>query len=482
MLGNLLKKYKTMNKQIKVVFWFSIVGFLQRGISLITTPIFTRVLSTDEYLLFSVFNAWYPILVIITTLALNMGVINNAFIKKGNTKEKVVSSFQSLSMVIAVAFFIFAVIFRNHLSQIMNLPIIIVIFIFLGCIFYSPYHDWVAYKRYQFDYVRPVIAAVAISVLTPLVSLIAIYCTDTMKGEARVISYVLVNTIFPGLFFYIVNYKKDKTFCDKSLWIYALSFNVPLIAHYMSETLLNQTDRIMINMFCGKSEAGIYSVAFSAASIFTIFTTALNASFVPWTYQKLKVKDYKAIGRVGYLVLLILVGALSVMIIFAPEIIRILAGEKYSGAVYLIPTLGASVYFNYMYQLYSRIELYYEKKAYTVTATITAAVLNIVLNVWWIPKFGYLAAGYSTLIAHIVFCVMHYFFFSKVSKEYMNSVKVYDIRIIAAISAGVLMISFVMTYLYQYFILRIIILTFIVVTAVIYRNKLIGLVKLLRKQ
>ncbi|MCD7954221.1 MAG: oligosaccharide flippase family protein [Lachnospiraceae bacterium] len=482
MIGKLLEQYRGLSKQVKVVFWFTFVGFLQRGVSLITTPIFTRVLSTEDYGLFSVFQAYYAVIVIVVTLYLHMGVINNAFVKSGKSQERVVSSFQSLSLISSGVWFVIAFIFREQLSTLMGLPVIAVVIMFVAFMFVEPYNTWVIYKRYQFDYVRPVITSVLISIFTPAISVIAVFTTSGNHGIARIVSYSVVNVIIPGAIFYCINYKKDRTFVDKDLWKYALSFNVPLLGHYLSETLLNQTDRIMINSFLGSSEAGIYSVAFSAASLFTIFSTALNTAFVPWTYQKLQEKEYRSIEKMGYIVLSFLAVILSVMVMFAPEVVAVLAGSRYTGAVYLIPTLSASVFFGYMYQLFSRVELYYEKKSYTVISTVTAAVVNIILNVWWIPKLGYTAAGYSTLVSHMLFCVMHYFFFRKVSRECMDLDMIYDFKNLLAISVAVLAIAFVMTLLYNYLLLRLIIVACIFVVAFLMRKKIVEIIKTLRSK
>lgn len=482
MIGKLIARYKNMNVQLKVVFWFTMVGFLQKGISMITTPIFTRVLSREDYGIFSVFSSYYSVLVIVATLYLHQGVINNAFVKTKNSNEKVVSAFQSLSLVVSSSLFVVAFIFRDELGKLMGVPSIVVVFIFLGYMFMEPFHNWVIYKRYQFDYVKPVLVTVIVSILTPLISVIAIMLAKENQGIVRVASYVIVNTMLPGLFFYVVNYKKSKTFYDKKLWKYALTFNIPLLVHYLSETLLNQTDRIMINKILGPADAGIYSVAFAAAAIFTIFSSALNTAFVPWTYQKLKSQDYKQLAKISYLVLLGLAVILSITIMFAPEVVMILAGKKYTGAVYLIPTLSASVFFGYMYQLFSRIELYYEKKSYTVISTITAAIVNIILNAWWIPIWGYTAAGYSTLVSHILFCVMHYIFYKKVNRNSMNSVKVFDGKILFGISALIIVISFVMTLLYNYIVLRLVIIGIIMIVTFIFRKKIIEIYKILRSK
>lgn len=482
MIKKILTKYKNMSRQLKVVFWFTFVGFLQRGISIITTPIFTRVLSTEDYGMFSVFNAYYTVIVIVATLYLHMGVINNAFVKKPDSNEKIVSAFQSLSLVVSGTILLFAVIFRNQLSELMGLPVLVVVVMFICFLFVEPYNTWVIYKRYQFDYVRPVAVSVAVSVLTPLISVIAVLTTKGNQGIARIVSYAAVNIILPGAFFYINNYQKDHTFYDRKLWGYALSFNLPLLAHYLSETLLNQTDRIMINSFLGTGDAGIYSVAYSAASLFTIFSSAMNTAFVPWTYQKLKDKEYRSIERMGYLVLSLLAVILSLMVMFAPEIVYILAGSKYTGAVYLIPTLSASVYFGYMYQLFSRIELYFEKKSYTVISTVSAALLNILLNALWIPRFGYTAAGYSTLISHMLFCVMHYFFYKKVTRECMESATVYRLKYLLLISGGVLAIAIVMTLLYGSIIIRFAIAACIMVIVFLMRHRLVDIFKALRSK
>lgn len=479
---NLIKKYSELNKQIKIVFWFTFVGFLQKGISLITTPIFTRVLSVDDYGLFSVFNAYNVVLVIVATLYLHMGVLNNALTKLPNSRQQIVSSFQSLSLVVSVGFLVLAFIFRQQLANIMGLPTIIVILMFVGFVFKEPYQIWIISKRYNTEYIAPVILTVIVSILTPVISLIAIFSFDTMQGEARIISYVIVNSIIPGAILYFANYKKDKTFYNKALWSYAISFNLPLLFHYLSETLLNQTDRIMINVYYGSAQAGIYSVAYSAAALVTIFSSAMNTAIVPWTYKKLKDNEFAQVGKITNYVLIFLAVILSAMIMFAPEVIFILAGNQYTGAVYLIPTLATSVYFGYMYQIFSRVELYFEKKSYTVIATITATALNIILNIWWLPIFGYQAAGYSTLISHIVFCVMHYVFYRKICKDSLNGQKIYNEKILVIISISILLLAFLMTLLYSYFILRIVLLAVGILAIVLLRKKIIMIFNIIREK
>lgn len=476
-INRILDKYRHMSLQVKIAFWFTLVGFFSKGISIVTTPIFTRVLSQEEYGLFSVFLSYFTVLTVITTMNLHLTAVYNALTKQDSSKEKVIASFQSVALCTSAMICVVALIFKNRLADLMNLSQIVVVAMFIAFIFVEPYQLWLVYKRYRFEYKKPVLLTALFSVLTPMVSLIAISLTPANKGEVRILAYLAVNTILPGLIFYFVNYRKSRTFYDIGLWKYAVTFAVPLIPHYLSETLLNQTDKIMINAYFSSSEAGIYNIAFTAAAFVQILTSAINTAYIPWQFQKIKSKDYKSLGAVSYSVLLFLAVLIAFVTLFAPEIVNVLAGARYMGAVGLIPTLGASVFFNYMYQLYARIEMYCEKKSYTVIATFSATFLNIVLNAVFMPYFGYAFAGISTLLSHILFCVMHYYFYRRVCKECLNGAKIYDLRVMIGISLLLLAFAILITCSYKYIYLRIAIVCVIIIVIIIFRKRIIKIVR-----
>lgn len=472
LIAKIRKKYTNFNVQLKVVFWFTFVGFLQRGISIITTPVFTRVLNQEEYGMFSVFSAWFYVLAIICTLNIHQGAINNALTKMPNEKERIISSFQSLSLVIASGFLLISIFLSKDISKWMNLPEIVVVFMFVGFLFYEPYNDWLIYKRYQYDYKKPVLISIIISMLTPIISVLAVMTFTEFRGEARIISFIIVNVVFPGAVFYFVNYRSGKIFYDRKLWSYALMFNAPLIPHFLSETILNQSDKIMIGVLVGTGEAGVYNIAYAAASLILIFSSALNIAFVPWQYQKIRDKEYLKLAKMSYTVLASVGLLIIVLIMFAPEIIEILAGESYMGAVELVPILGMSVFFNYMYQLLARVELYYEKKSYTVIATLGATILNICLNMWWIHDIGYYGAGYSTLIAHIFLCVAHFLFYKRICRDNNIAEEFYSGKIILLVSTIFVVCSLVVIPLYKLLSVRIAIVTIISILVFVFRRKL----------
>ena len=66
-MKNLIEKYKLMPVQVRASFWFLVCGVLQNGLSVITLPIFTRLLSTEQYGLSSTYFAWNDLIVVICT-------------------------------------------------------------------------------------------------------------------------------------------------------------------------------------------------------------------------------------------------------------------------------------------------------------------------------------------------------------------------------------------------------------------------------
>ncbi len=457
--------------------WFTFAGFLQKGMVFLATPIFTRMLTTAEYGLYSVFHAYLSVIAIVTTLSVHNDVLNIALVKGTHPKQRVVSAFQSIALVISAIFFVIAFIFRQQLAALMGLPVIVVVFIFLAFMFKEPPLIWSLYKRHDNEYKKPVIVSIAIAVLSPLIGVLSIFIFQDYKAEARIISYVMVSVIIPGAILYLVNYKRDKTFYDKDLWKYAVTFNAPLLIHYLSEMLFNQTDRIMINSYFGTSETGIYSVAYAGGSLVLVFSMALSSAMEPWVYQQLKAKNYKGISRASNIILLFLTMVIAVMFLLAPEIIFMLAGDDYDGAVNLIPTLASAVFYGYMYQIFSRVQLFYGKKHYTIIATVISALLNIVLNMWLMPIFGYQAAGYTTLISHIVFCVLHYFFYVKTCSECMGGTTIYSVKTLLFISAVQLSTAFVTTFLFKYTTLRFVIVGIVFVACLVSHKKLLGFAK-----
>lgn len=445
-LKKLLDEYKEIPIPVKASIWFAVCSFMQKGISMITMPIFTRLLTPEQYGVFTVYQSWYNVISIFATLNLSAGVFYNGMIKYEHDRNRFTSAMQGLSTMVTGALFIIYLLNISFWNSLLELSSLLVISIFMELFFVSAYSLWSARQRFDYQYRKLIIVTTIIAVLSPLIGIIAVLSTD-YKAEARVLSYVGVQ-ICVGIVLYIYNFIKGKKFHVEKYWKFALKFNIPLIPHYLSMSILGQADRIMIGRMVGTSEAAIYGVAYNISQLMTLLTTAISNSFNPYTYKAIKDKKYKEIGNNANMLLVLIGGAVIIMSAFGPEVIRIFASDEYYAARWIIPPVALSVYFIFLYPLFSNIEFYFEANKFVMIASMIGACINILLNYLLIPKFGYIVAGYTTLLCYILFVVAHYWFHLKVLNKKLPNVRIYDIKFIIIFSC--LLVAFVLTMLFFY--------------------------------
>lgn len=412
-----------------------------------TVPIFTRILTTEQYGVFSVYQSWYNIIAIFATLNLSLGVFYNGMIKYEGDRDRYTSAMQGLSTIITVLLFAIYLSFHTFWNSILQLSTVFIIAMFIELLFVPAYQLWCARQRFDYRYKRMIVATVFIAVFSPLIGVIAVLCTE-YKAEARVLSYVGVQVLV-GLVLYISNLKKGKALFVKDYWKFALGFNIPLIPHYLSMIILGQSDRIMISRLVGTGEAAVYTVAYNIGLLMQLITNAISNSFNPYTYKAIQQKEYQKIGKnANFLLLLVATASVGIMLL-GPEIIRVFAAPAYYEARWVIPPVAVATYFIFCYPLFSNIEFYFEEKKYVACASIIGAIANIVLNAVFIPIFGFIAAGYTTLFCYMLFVICHYIFHKKVIARNIPGVVIYDIKSIALITASLLMAMVLITITYN---------------------------------
>ena len=95
---NVISKYKSFSLPVKVAFWYTFCNVLQRGISIITGPIFTRIFTTEQYGTYSLYLSWLNIISVFTSLNLYYGVFNKAMVKFEEDKDRYIASMQGLTI------------------------------------------------------------------------------------------------------------------------------------------------------------------------------------------------------------------------------------------------------------------------------------------------------------------------------------------------------------------------------------------------
>ncbi len=438
--------YRDLALPIKASLWFAICSIVQKGIQFITVPIFTRFLTTNEFGKVALYGSWMSIFVIFITLNLNAGTFNAGMTKFEEDKYAYTSAMQSIILLVGLLFLTTFLCFDSFFISIIRLEKHYLILMISQIVLYSAVSLWTTQQQYQYKFKSLAVVTLLIALSTPILGVWAVMKYDD-NVAARIYTMAFVQIVI-GMFFMGYNYTKGKTFFHAKYWKFALAFAIPLIPHYLSNVVLAQSDRVMIDWYCSKSDVGIYSVAYSLSMVLMMIVTSINQSLAPWTFKAIKRNSIQDLKRVSTVLAYLVAIPIILLILLAPELIAIIAPAEYGEAVYVIPPVAASCFFIFLYSLFGNIEFYYQKKSYIAIASIVGAALNIVLNLLLIPFFGYIAAAYTTLVCYIGFSLAHYLFSKRISMSELGVETIYENRKLLAISLGVLVFVFLSSAMY----------------------------------
>lgn len=445
-------KYSVLPKQIKASLWFLICSFLQRGISTLTTPIFTRLLSTAEYGNYNVFNSWLGIITIIVSMHLYSGMYSQGLVKFDKDRNIFSSSLQGLSLTLVIAWTVVYLISKDFWNNVFSLTTVQMLVLLLMIWTSAIFGYWSAEQRVKLSYVKLVVLTLVVSVAKPVVGIIfVVHANDKVTARALGIALVELICYFP---LFVSQMRGGRKFFSAKFWKYGLAFSLPLIPHYLSQTVLSSSDRIMISRMVGEEEAGIYSLAYSISLTMLLFNTALGQTIAPWMYQKIKEKNISKIAPITYNSLVVIATVNLLLIALAPEVVSIFAPASYHNAIWVIPPVNMSAFFMFLYDRFCAFEFYYEKTKFMMSASLIAATSNIMLNFIFIRHFGYVAAGYTTLLCYMIYAFAHYICVRKICRAELGNQKPFDIKIILVIMIIFMTLGFIFLVLYNHNILR----------------------------
>ncbi len=417
---------------------------------------------------------------IFMTLNLAYGSFSTAMVKFEDDRKGYIAAVQNIGFALTGIFFVLYLPFQQYWNLWLELPTPLVCVMAIEILANLATACWFASNRFAYKYKSVVAITLVIAILSPVMAYILVM-NSPERGYARIIGYAAVNIVFGG-FFFIYGCIVGKGGLNRKYWKYALSFNIPLIPYYLSQVIFNQSDRIMISHISGTDKAGMYGVAYTLGMVLTFVLNAINNSYVPWFYGKIKEgKGHENKGVANGIASLMAFMLLAV-IALAPEVILILAGGSYYEAVWVVPPVTLSLLLLFYSQLFINVEFFYEQKKMLVWASIGAAVLNIILNAILIPQFGFVAAGYTTLASYIVFAASNYFAMKRICKKNNIPCDYYDLKSLILILVISIVVSAAAMVLYNHTLIRYFIIVCVLIVIMVFHKKVIGFVKAVIKR
>ena len=389
-----------------------------KALTFVSIPVYTRLLSVEEYGVINVFISVIGVAAILLTLNSEVAVSRYFFdAKDENDFKDFVGTTVSVSgivfLMMASVFFIFV----PKISNLLGFPYLLT-FALLPTALYQKI-NLVFLQIYQ-PLEKSKTVAIVSSVQVYLAFFLSALCIYLLKEE-KYYGYVL-GTILAMLITAVYMFKSIKKYCNlcckRSHIRYILNFCIPYIPYSLSGILISQFARVFISNQEGFSSAGVYSLANNLAAIMLVIISTTHDAWNPSYFKYMNSNDNKSIN-IDYDI--IWRGSLVIGIIaslFAYEGGIIMAGADYKGSLYICPVLILGYLFYQCSYVYLRNTAYAKRNIWNAIAVISSGCINVILNAYLIPVFSDMGGALSLFISYFLLMLISYFINRYIIKLY----------------------------------------------------------------
>lgn len=398
---------------------YSVLMLFQKGINFILIPVLTVYLSTYDYGIVAIVLAINAFLNVFYLLALH-GTLNRFYYEYKEDSTMVKKLFGTIvTFVLLNSVFLSLIIFFGRkwlllpfLNDIAFFP-----YMFLGLISvvfnpcYTIYQNSLQARQKGIRFGKNNAAFFLVNISLLLISVI--YLDLGAKGVLG--SLAITNIMF--FVYTLFRFGKDLTFgIDKYLLKKSIKYAFPLIPHTLSGVATILIDRILINKLLNVSLAGIYSIGNNFGSVVFLIASGINQAFVPWFNQKIKENNKKEIPDVAKVLILFYCIIALGLSFFGKEVIMLVTPEAFHAAWLVIPIIAFAFVYHGVYYFFASA-IFYDingkgNRIITIVS-VTAALINILLNILLIPQYGLIGAAYATLISKFLLCLSLSFYYNR---------------------------------------------------------------------
>ncbi|MEK6841243.1 MAG: flippase, partial [Nanoarchaeota archaeon] len=223
---------------------------------------------------------------------------------------------------------------------------------------------------------------------------------------SSIITFLLLLYFLRKREFNLFNNKIKAKFNTKEILIYSF----PLILTSLLTLLQKWADTFVIGYYRSASEIGVYSIAFSTASLLAIIPTALMSLFMPVItslYGQNNIKEIKRISNsiVKWIFMINLPFAI-ILSIFSKELIKIVFGLEYVNGYASLIILSLSYLILSITHIYASNLLMVKRTKLLSLFVLISTLINVLLNIILIPKYGINGAAGATLSSNLIFLIL----------------------------------------------------------------------------
>ena len=391
-------------KLIKNTIIIAIGQICTKFISFFMLPLYTSLLSNEEYGKIDLITTFISLAVIILTFQLEQGLFRFLVDYRGNKekqKEYISTSIIFIFFInLLIGFILILILFIIKYEFTFYLISIIVSNVFLSLILQIP--------RGIGKNIIYTIASFISGSLNVILNVVFILLLN-MKVEGMLLATLISNImscvfiIFKIKLWRFIRFKN----INKSSFIVLMRYSCPLIPNTLCWWVVNASDRLIIANFIGVAANGIYSVANKFPSLFSLVTNIFQTSWTESTAENIYSKD-EYIQKTLIKTIKFYSSVNLGIIVILPFIFNFLIDSSFNESYYYIPILMTGACCHGIANLYGSIYTALKFTNKMAKTTIMAALINIVVNILLIKYIGLYAASISTLIAYAIIAIIRH--------------------------------------------------------------------------
>lgn len=381
---------------------YTLSSVLTRGITFILLPVYTRILTPEEFGLLDYFVALGAIASIIVTLEIMQGLAR--YIPEYLDDEKMKREYASSCLLFVIGNYslmlVLIVTSSTRLSiLLLDTPDKADLIELAAWSFWMTGVLNVLHGQLRWE-----LRAAASTLLSLLVALLTVACTLVLvvwlqwglRGAllAQVVGGFLA--LLPSL--YLTRSSFSLRF-SRAVLRRMLAFSVPLIPSSLAVVFALYIDRIALKEFMSLEDVGVYAVGQKISLVVTLALIGFRSALTPLVYanhsKKTTPGDLAQVFRFFCLVSLICVLSISV---FAREIVEVISAEAFHEAANIVPFLVFGALLSNMYIFAPGLEIR-KKTGFIALINIFTALFGVLLNYKLIPVFGIVGAAVSALLS-----------------------------------------------------------------------------------
>ncbi|MFW6218552.1 MAG: oligosaccharide flippase family protein [Bacteroidota bacterium] len=390
---------------------------------LVLTPVYTRLFEPESYGIITEIYAYIVVLLILLTYGLETGVFRFA---QDYNRDKVFSTALCSVLSTSFIFVVLVFIFKDNIAGFIGYEdkavyvkwfALIVAFDAVTAIYFARLR--LQEKALKFSIIKIINVFIIIVGVAFFYFILPEVSPDNVRyninGRVSVDYVFIINLLASGTIMIIMFFDtiKIKLHFDFDLLKKILRYSYPLLIAGMAGALNDTIDRILFKHLVPVEEAmfllGIYGANYKLAVVMTLFIQMYKYAVEPFFFDKMKMNSAKLYYAEITKFFIIITWIIFLAVILYLDIFKFLIDKDYHAGLKIVPVILLA---NIMLGIFYNLSFWYKVTnltRYGALITITGACITILLNIFLIPRFGYIGAAWTHLACYTCMVLFSYF-------------------------------------------------------------------------